>query len=94
MSFFSSAFVQPNCGCLDFHSSDFVSIPGAAKEAAQAYSLAVLLAVGVDDRVKRWRLKFFKILQPQKTRGGAKVALGADNGRSDCGAIRQTRSGG
>jgi hypothetical protein len=56
----SAAFVQPNCGCPDFHSSDFVSIPGAAQEAAQAYSLAARLAVGVDDRVKRWRLKFLE----------------------------------
>jgi hypothetical protein len=54
----SSAFVQPNCGCLDFHSSDFVSIP--ALEVAQASSLAALLAAGVDDRVKRWRLRFLK----------------------------------
>jgi hypothetical protein len=34
MLFLLLLFVQPNCGCLDFHSPDFVSIPGAA-EAAQ-----------------------------------------------------------
>jgi hypothetical protein len=50
---FSSAFVPPNCGGLDFHSSDFVFIPASAQ--AQASSLAALL-VGVDDRVKWWRL--------------------------------------
>jgi len=49
----SAAFVQPNCGCPDFHSSDFVFIPASAQ--AQASSLAALL-VGVDDRVKWWRL--------------------------------------
>jgi hypothetical protein len=46
MLFLLLLFVQPNCGCLDFHSPDFVSIPGAAEE-AQASSLAALLAVGV-----------------------------------------------
>jgi len=27
MLFLLLLFVQPNCGCLDFHSPDFVSIP-------------------------------------------------------------------